>query len=49
MHTPPSMLRQYDAILIDECSQLVNDVAGKLKYAIHLCISYMFAALVKLM
>ena len=33
-HCPPSTLRLYDAILIDECSQLDNDVARKLKYAI---------------
>ena len=33
-HIPPSTLRLYDCTLIDECSQLDNDVAWKLKIAI---------------
>ena len=33
-HAPPSTLRLYDAILIDECSQLDNSIARKLQYAI---------------
>ena len=32
MHCPPSTSRQYDAILLDECSQLDNGVASKLIY-----------------
>ena len=34
MHTTPMTLRQYDAILIDECSQFDNDLAEKLDYAL---------------
>ena len=32
-HAPPSTLRLYDCILIDECSQLDNDGAKKVMYA----------------
>ena len=34
-HSPPSTLQLYDAILIDECSQLDNKVADKVKYAVY--------------
>ena len=34
MHSPPNVLRQYDAILIDECSQLDDDLCKKLVYAL---------------
>ena len=33
-HAPPSTLRLYDIILIDECSQLDNSVARKVIYAL---------------
>lgn len=33
-HSPPSSLRQYDAILLDECSQLDNNIGRKLQIAI---------------
>ena len=33
-HAPPSTLRLYDCILIDECSQLDNEVAKQVMYAL---------------
>ena len=33
-HCPPSSLRLYDAILIDECSQIDNSLALKIYYAL---------------
>ena len=33
-HAPPSTLRKYDAILLDECSQIDNSTARKVVYAI---------------
>ena len=33
-HAPPSTLRKYDAILLDECSQIDNFTARKVVYAI---------------
>ena len=33
-HAPPSSLSKYDAILLDECSQIDNSVARKVTYAI---------------
>ena len=33
-HSPPSILSKYDAILLDECSQIDNSTARKVVYAI---------------
>ena len=33
-HAPPSTLRKYDAILLDECSQIDNSLARNVVYAI---------------
>ena len=33
-HSPPSLLRQYDAILIDEASQVDDSMVQKINYAI---------------
>ena len=33
-HAPPSTRHNYDIILIDECSQLDNDIGRKVIYAI---------------
>ena len=33
-HAPPSALRKYDAILLDECSQIDNATGRKVVYAI---------------
>ena len=34
-HAPPSALNKYDAILLDECSQIDNSIGRKVTYAIN--------------